>query len=226
MSDLVEDFLSERFGIELPEDGSLKHYASKYYDPVKAREYYLRTRELKGREPQLSKESRERQRQATAYVSNEIKTKRTADLAANKADRDKLGAAAKAQAEAHKARMEKLQKDVTAQREKVVAKLKAHIEDIKSQLKIPENASPKLRAFLEKQQARRTQTAAGKAQSELDSLRTSFRSALDTARNDYRSFRTQNTTARRDNATKRRQIVDTYRKDLETEKQNIKDQVR
>lgn len=29
----------------------LAHYASKYYDPVKAREYYLRTRELKGRQP-------------------------------------------------------------------------------------------------------------------------------------------------------------------------------
>lgn len=29
--------------------GELMHYASKYYDPVKAREYYLRTRQLKGR---------------------------------------------------------------------------------------------------------------------------------------------------------------------------------
>lgn len=31
-------------------DEFLAHYASEYYDPVKAREYYLRTRELKGRE--------------------------------------------------------------------------------------------------------------------------------------------------------------------------------
>ena len=28
----------------------LKHYASPYYDPVKAHEYYMRTRELKGRQ--------------------------------------------------------------------------------------------------------------------------------------------------------------------------------
>lgn len=34
-SEFVEDFLA--------------HYASQYYDPVKAREYYLRTRKLKGR---------------------------------------------------------------------------------------------------------------------------------------------------------------------------------
>lgn len=27
----------------------LQHYASPYYDPVKAHEYYMRTRELKGR---------------------------------------------------------------------------------------------------------------------------------------------------------------------------------
>lgn len=30
-----------------PIEDYLAHYASKYYDPVKAHEYYLRTRELK-----------------------------------------------------------------------------------------------------------------------------------------------------------------------------------
>ena len=30
-------------------DELLQHYASPYYDPVKAHEYYMRTRELKGR---------------------------------------------------------------------------------------------------------------------------------------------------------------------------------
>ena len=30
-------------------DEHLQHYASPYYDPVKAHEYYMRTRELKGR---------------------------------------------------------------------------------------------------------------------------------------------------------------------------------
>lgn len=33
----------------IPEKDELMHYASKYYDPVKAHEYYMRTRELKGR---------------------------------------------------------------------------------------------------------------------------------------------------------------------------------
>ena len=30
-------------------DNDLQHYASPYYDPQKAHEYYMRTRELKGR---------------------------------------------------------------------------------------------------------------------------------------------------------------------------------
>lgn len=34
---------------ELDGDNELKHYASDYYDPVKAHEYYERTKELKGR---------------------------------------------------------------------------------------------------------------------------------------------------------------------------------
>ena len=35
-------------------NGELKHYASKYYDPVKAHEYYERTKELKGKNASTS----------------------------------------------------------------------------------------------------------------------------------------------------------------------------
>lgn len=33
----------------MPNDDEIYHYASKYYDPVKAHEYYMRRRVLKGR---------------------------------------------------------------------------------------------------------------------------------------------------------------------------------
>ena len=33
----------------MPNDDEIYHYASKYYDPVKAHEYYMQRRELKGR---------------------------------------------------------------------------------------------------------------------------------------------------------------------------------
>ena len=38
----------------------LQHYASPYYDPVKAHEYYMRTRELKGRRSTMKLTMRER----------------------------------------------------------------------------------------------------------------------------------------------------------------------
>lgn len=73
-------------------------YASKYYDPQKAHEYYMRTRELKGR-------------------------------AGTKRDQ------------------------IKAKLEALVAKTNAKISGVKQQPlhKIPENASPTVRAFLEKQ---------------------------------------------------------------------------
>ena len=48
----------------------LMHYASKYYDPVKAHEYYMRTRELKGRRSmsRLNDEGKE----IWTYTKNEI----------------------------------------------------------------------------------------------------------------------------------------------------------
>ena len=43
-------------------DEFLEHYASKYYDPVKAHEYYMRTRELKNkREAESLKTTKQRE---------------------------------------------------------------------------------------------------------------------------------------------------------------------
>lgn len=46
--DKLDSQLSQ-FEDSLDEDDELKHYASPYYDPVKAHEYYMKNRELKGR---------------------------------------------------------------------------------------------------------------------------------------------------------------------------------
>jgi hypothetical protein len=226
MDEQVDEFLANRFGIHRHSDGDLRHYASKYYDPVKAREYYLKTRELKGREPALSKESLAKQREATSYVRNEINSRKQADLDKLDASRDQLSAQAKSQAEAHKARMEKIQAEGQAAREAIVKKLTDHIEKIKGQLKIPANASPKLRAYLEKQQERRLRSATGSAKSELSRLSESLSTTISNAQDEYRSFRDTNTETRRLIADKRRKTVDTYRNDLKTETENIKKHVR
>ena len=68
----------------------LAHYASKYYDPAKAREYYLRTRELKGEQStseltvkngkKVNRERTDQRKQAWAYAKNQIGEAKKADL--------------------------------------------------------------------------------------------------------------------------------------------------
>lgn len=57
---------------------SIAHYASQYYDPVKAHEYYERTKKLKGRRTGTS--LNDSGREAKTYVRNRINTKRDQDL--------------------------------------------------------------------------------------------------------------------------------------------------
>lgn len=57
---------------------SITHYASPYYDPVKAHEYYERTKKLKGRRTGTS--LNDSGREAKTYVRNRINTKRDQDL--------------------------------------------------------------------------------------------------------------------------------------------------
>lgn len=62
------------------EEGVIVH-ASQYYDPVKAHEYYLRTRELKGRQARARGEGlNSRQREGFEYSKSEIAKAREADL--------------------------------------------------------------------------------------------------------------------------------------------------
>lgn len=63
---------------ELNEDeDELQHYASPYYDPVKAHEYYLKTRELKGRRStaNLNEDGKAAARYVREQLSNERKQK-------------------------------------------------------------------------------------------------------------------------------------------------------
>lgn len=53
----------------------LSHYASEYYDPAKAREYYLKTRELKGRRSGSGLKS-DKKKEAWAYAKDKITTER------------------------------------------------------------------------------------------------------------------------------------------------------
>lgn len=94
---------------ELNSDDELKHYASPYYDPVKAHEYYMRTRELKGRTSTAG--LNDEGKAAARYVKDQLTTERKSKVEANKEATtnqiDKLRAQKKANIAAHKAAMQK-----------------------------------------------------------------------------------------------------------------------
>lgn len=60
---------------ETEEEDELSHYASPYYDPVKAHEYYMKTRELKGRKTSTAGLNDEGKGAAT-YVKGQIEGER------------------------------------------------------------------------------------------------------------------------------------------------------
>ena len=67
----------------IPKDTDLKHYASPYYDPVKAHEYYMRTRELKGRKSTST--LNDEGKAMAEYVKNQLDTERKSKVEASNA---------------------------------------------------------------------------------------------------------------------------------------------
>lgn len=91
----------------------LRHYASPYYDPVKAHEYYMRTRELKGRSTtSLNDEGKK----IWAYTKNNIKTEKKAKI--------------KEEQEKKNAKITELREKAEATREEITSKLKALNEQL------------------------------------------------------------------------------------------------
>lgn len=94
------------------DDEELKHYASEYYDPVKAHEYYMRTRQLKGRN-------------STAGLNDKGK-------AAAKQVKDNLDAERKAKVESHRVARDNTLKASSEQR---VKEIKAKNEEMKDKVR-------------------------------------------------------------------------------------------
>lgn len=217
MSDKVNDFLAQRFGIIPDENTFLAHYASKYYDPVKAKEYYERTKELKGRKKSLTSDN---QRQAWNYAQNQIQTKRDAEKKANQ----NAGKAAKeAAAKAQKERLEKLQKDAEAMQTRIIEAVQKRLAEINKETPIPLNASPKVRAFLAEQNAKRRASATKAAKGELQKLGQDLRGALQKARESYQGVQSGLSKKYSESG---KAIDAKYKKAKETEYENIRTKVK
>ena len=215
--------------VDAEDEIDLWHYASKYYDPQKAREYYLRTRELKGRSgggEQLSKESRQRQAEAKSYVREQVRNERTT--------------ASKTAIANQKARLEKLRDDAKATRDRIVEKLEALVEKLKADIavevpkpklnEIPATATPRQKAFLQRQNERMTAEYNGKVRTATKKAQEAAGVARDAAREEIKKVGTDLkaavTKARDDYTSARKAMAEKYKTDLKTELQNIDEQVR
>lgn len=91
-------------------NNEILHYASPYYDPVKAHEYYIKHRELKGSASTAG--LNDEGKAAANYVKEQLTTERKAKVEANKEDTinqiDKLREQKKSNIAAHKAAMQRL----------------------------------------------------------------------------------------------------------------------
>lgn len=82
-----------------PKVAVLRHYASPYYDPQKAHEYYMRTRELKGRSTaSLNDEGKK----IWSYTKNNIKSEKAAKVKEEQEKRDQKITELRKKAEATK----------------------------------------------------------------------------------------------------------------------------
>jgi hypothetical protein len=215
----------------------LAHYSSEFYDPVKAHEYYLKNRELKGgpatpaaKETPAQRKQRTataaNQRQALSYANNQISTKRQADLKGAQA-------AQKARTEAVRKNVEQRTAQIKQKLEQALAKLKADAAGAAKPVKlneIPPNASPKVRAFLEAQNAKIKNEAAKEAATANKKLSTASAAAQKAASAEAQKLgnemRTAITKARDDYAKSRQQITTKYKTAAVTERKNIQSQVR
>ena len=109
VSDLDDlDAQLDELEAELEEDDEIKHYASPYYDPVKAHEYYLKNRELKGR--RSTAKLNDEGKNAARYVKEQLSTERKQKVETHKEQTnstiDSLREHKNAQVEAHKNAMQ------------------------------------------------------------------------------------------------------------------------
>lgn len=183
---------------KMQSDAELEHYASKYYDPVKAREYYLRTRVLKGRKKAQALDTK-KQKDVWAVSQDDIRKQRAEEL--NK------------ESASYKTKVETARKNAETARNRIASELKSFIENLTStQLRIPTNASPKLRALLERQHRLQSKRKQQQARKQIQKVAGDLRTTLTTARETY--------------ASNKKKIIDKYVKETEIERSNIKKKVR
>lgn len=175
---------------------SLMHYASKYYDPVKAHEYYMRTRELKGK--RSASTLNDEGKKIWSYTKQRITEEKKAET-----DRQK---------EEHAKQIEQLRQRAAQSRERITEKLTrlngaitraaaTTRKRINSQYKVPKNAPEEVRERLLGMKNRRLSELENAASSDKarnssdikavrERVSTELKSAISAAREAYKKAKT------------------------------------
>lgn len=165
----------------------LMHYKSKYYDPVKAHEYYLRTRQLAAKNAKTALTST-KQRDAFAVSQDSIAKARTAES-------EKISKAAQARIEELNKKADEAVKKISDTLDTLAKTIRGEIESVKLN-EIPKDATPRQRAFLENQNRqiraraanagqKKYADAAGQGRKDQQNLGIALRGAVTTARDEY-----------------------------------------
>lgn len=127
----LDDLDGQLDELESEFNDELKHYASPYYDPVKAHEYYMRNRELKGRTSTSG--LNEEGRTAAKYVKDQLTTERKGKVQSHKDQTntqiDSLREQRKANVEAHKTQTQAKIDDLRAEIKEMSKEEKARYKD-------------------------------------------------------------------------------------------------
>lgn len=118
------------------------HYASKYYDPQKAHEYYMRTRELKGKGRSTSTLT-DNGKKIWAYTKNSIKEEKASKVKTEQESRDNQISALRAKADETREKITSRLKELNEALNRSASNRKQSIDDNKDSNidKIDENAS-------------------------------------------------------------------------------------
>lgn len=148
----LDDLDSQLSDLEAELGSPLKHYASPYYDPVKAHEYYERTKELKGRK-------------STATLNDEGK-------AAAKYVKEQLTTERKSKVDAHSAETNsKIESNTKSMQSKIESERKSMTEQVKSHAEKTQSKIDVLYAKLKKMSAKAKAAKQKTIQAQIDKLR-------------------------------------------------------
>lgn len=214
---------------------SIVTHAESRYDPVKAHDYYLRTRELKGNERKLSDLKTQSQKEGFQYVKSQVGQEKKAS---EEAARNALASVSKGlqqrKAEISKkfrAIMKTIADTASADREKII---KDAQDKIASLPKIPESIGETQRAKLVAERKAQIAKIRGEANKNLKGLSESTRANKDTTskasekqRESVRSELQNTLTQARANYTKAREAIKAkYQTELDKEFDAIRSNVR